>query len=78
MKKVAQILGKVEDAEKFAKLYEERKVFFNRTYIDPQTAKTISSGANGPEKGKLVDIQGRWKNLSGLFADDGIYRYGMD
>ena len=57
MKKVAQILGKKEDAEKFGKLYDERKAFFNRTYIDPQTAKTISSGANGPEKGKLVDIQ---------------------
>ena len=57
MKKVAQILGKKEDAEKFEKLYDERKSFFNRTYIDPQTAKTISSGANGPEKGKLVDIQ---------------------
>ncbi len=57
MKKVAQILGKKEDAKKFGKLYDERKAFFNRTYIDPQTAKTISSGANGPEKGKLVDIQ---------------------
>lgn len=57
MKKVAQILGKKEDAEKFEKLYDERKSFFNRTYIDSQTAKTISSGANGPEKGKLVDIQ---------------------
>ena len=57
MKKVAQILGKKEDAEKFEKLYDERKSFFNRTYIDPQTAKTISSGTNGPEKGKLVDIQ---------------------
>lgn len=57
MKKVAQILGKKEDAKKFGKLYDERKSFFNRTYIDPQTAKTISSGANGPEKGKLVDIQ---------------------
>ena len=44
MKKVAQILGKKEDAKKFGKLYDERKAFFNRTYIDPQTAKRFLPG----------------------------------
>lgn len=57
MNKVATILGKTEDAEKYSKLHDERMAFFNDTYIDTKTAKTISSGADGPKKGKLVDIQ---------------------
>lgn len=57
MNKVATILGKTEDAEMYGKLHDERMSFFNSTYIDKATAKTISSGADGPKKGGLVDIQ---------------------
>lgn len=57
MNKVATILGKDTDAEKFGNLHSERMAFFNETYIDKNTSKTISSGADGPKKGKLVDIQ---------------------
>lgn len=57
LSKVAKILGKGMDAERYTSLYAERLELFRRTYIDPVTAKTVSSGINGPDKGKEVDIQ---------------------
>lgn len=57
MEKIATILDKKEDAEGYAKLADERRAFFVRTYIDPETGKTIASGSNGPKKGEQVDIQ---------------------
>lgn len=61
MKKIASVLGKAEDANRFEKLYNERKMFFNETYIDKQDGKTIHSGfglkkENDLEK-KIVDSQ---------------------
>lgn len=41
MNKIATILGKQMDAERFSKLYAERKTFFNKTYIRPNDGKTI-------------------------------------
>lgn len=43
MNKIATILGKQMDAERFSKLYAERKTFFNKTYIRPNDGKTIFS-----------------------------------
>lgn len=57
MVKVSKILGKESEAQRYADLYQKRKDFFLRTYVDKATARTVSSGADGPEKGKLVDIQ---------------------
>lgn len=53
MHKVATVLGHTEDARYFANLCSERKAFFNKVYIDPETGKTIYPDAPG----KLVDTQ---------------------
>lgn len=57
MSKVAALLGREVDAERFRSLYKERLDFFRRIYICPETGKTIASGADGPAKGQAVDIQ---------------------
>lgn len=51
MVKVSKLLGKESEARRYADLYRKRKDFFLRTYVDKATARTISSGADGPEKG---------------------------
>ena len=56
MRKVADILGHREDAERFAKMRQERRDFFIRTYLRPMDYKTISSGFMH-EKGSLIDTQ---------------------
>ncbi|MEO6731194.1 MAG: family 78 glycoside hydrolase catalytic domain [Ferruginibacter sp.] len=43
MKKVADVLGKAEDAKEFNERYLKRKQFFNDTYVDKQS-KMIHSG----------------------------------
>lgn len=48
--KVASILHKKEDAERFSKLCAERKEFFNKTYIDSITGTTSF-------RGKIIDTQ---------------------
>ena len=62
MAKIASVLNKKEDEAFFKKLYEERKSFFNKTYIDVITGKTIHSGGKQfskykTERGDLVDSQ---------------------
>ncbi len=51
MVRVAKILNKSVDAEKYQKMYDERKEFFNRTFVNADR-KTIQ----GPD-GKLSDTQ---------------------
>ena len=64
----AKLLGKNEDAKKYAEKHQQRKDFFNKTYVDPTTHKTIHSGYSGMslaakpedysfEKGGFVDSQ---------------------
>lgn len=62
MKEFASILGKTEDAKGFHELYLQRKKFFNETYVDKQTKKTIHSGFkqnknDNTKKGDLMDTQ---------------------
>lgn len=40
MRRVADLLGHKEDADRYAQLHKERIGFFNRTYIDPATGNT--------------------------------------
>ncbi|WP_088342068.1 alpha-L-rhamnosidase [Robiginitalea sediminis] len=66
---VAGILGKTAEAQAYAAKYAERKAFFNATYVDPQTHRTIHSGVaprlfgpapsgyQPPKPGDLVDTQ---------------------
>jgi alpha-L-rhamnosidase len=44
MQKGAQVLGKTEESSAFGAKAQERREFFNRTYIDKETGKTIKSG----------------------------------
>ena len=48
--KVASILNKKEDEERFSARHKQRKDFFNKTYIDRETGKTIF-------RGKIIDTQ---------------------
>lgn len=52
MRKMATALGKSEDAEMFAKMYDERKSHFNATYVDALTKKTIA-----PDTKKPIEMQ---------------------
>lgn len=44
MAKIAGVLDKPEDAARFRKKYDERKAFFNKTYVNAGTHKTVKSG----------------------------------
>jgi alpha-L-rhamnosidase len=69
MGNIARILGKAADAEHYVKRYAERREYFNNTYVDKETGKTIHSGYEGrmfgppppgykkPEAGTPVDTQ---------------------
>ena len=67
--KTAEILGYADDARIYRKKYLERKSFFNETYFNPHTGKSISAGFEAfgfgakpegyvkPVKGSEVDTQ---------------------
>jgi alpha-L-rhamnosidase len=44
MAKIADVLGKTEDASGFREIRIKRKEFFNNTYVDEVTKKTVRSG----------------------------------
>ncbi|PCJ94495.1 MAG: alpha-L-rhamnosidase [Flavobacteriaceae bacterium] len=68
MIKVANILGKNEDALTFEKRYAERKAFFNATYVDPSTHKTVHTGHPGFRFGPPLPEDKRKK--AGDFIDN--------
>lgn len=57
MHKMADALGKKTDAEWFRQLRVARCDFFNKTYLDPETGRTIFSDFVPSKKGQPVDIQ---------------------
>lgn len=58
MQRIAKILDKNEDAKWFGSLHQERKSFFNNTYLNRATGQTIHSGFREPEKkGQLIGTQ---------------------
>jgi alpha-L-rhamnosidase len=56
MHRIAVILRNDSDAAMYARLRDERKSFFMRTYVDAATGETIGSGFSH-DKGALVDTQ---------------------
>ncbi|PHN01100.1 family 78 glycoside hydrolase catalytic domain [Flavilitoribacter nigricans] len=84
--KTAELLGKTADAREFRRQYEERKAFFNATYVDPQSHKTVKSGLvtaglappgetreeTKTDKGELVDTQASYAIplALGIFNED--------
>ena len=69
LSETARILGKTKDAERYHARYATRKAYFNNTYVDAKTGKTIHSGYAGrmfgppppgyapPKPGDPVDTQ---------------------
>lgn len=57
MQKMAQVLGRQEDADDYARQKQARIDFFHATYIDAQTGKTVASSFLPERKGKWVDTQ---------------------
>lgn len=57
MAKMAHILGEENDAKTYEADYQARKTFFQNTYIQPGTGKTVFSKAYPEKEGKLVDTQ---------------------
>jgi alpha-L-rhamnosidase len=42
--KTADLLGKIDEANEFRKQYNDRKEFFNKTYVDSETGKSLHLG----------------------------------
>lgn len=57
MNKIAVVLEKSADAEWYGTLLKDRKAFFNKTYIEPATGKTVFSAFIPQKQGTLVDTQ---------------------
>lgn len=57
MTKIANILGHHEDANRFKLMASERRMFFNKTYLQKGTAKTVWSNYNDKKHGQFVDTQ---------------------
>lgn len=80
MAKVAKALGNMEDAERFIKRYQERKAFFNKTFVndDHKTLGFIGGGIFRPATEKAVlkvsDVQTSYAvGLAlGAFSDENI------
>jgi alpha-L-rhamnosidase len=67
MAKVADVLGRRSDAAKYRSLYEKRKAFFNKTFVDAD-GKTLATGSGfggfggrgrpaGPPQFRVADTQ---------------------
>ncbi len=57
MTRVAELLGHSSDASRYRSLSTERKDFFRRTYLHPETGKTLFSAFDARREGSLVDTQ---------------------
>lgn len=71
MTKLAQVLNQPEDVDRYAQLAEQRRAFFQKTYLDASTQKTIFSGYDPEKKGQLVDTQASYVLPLALQVVDG-------
>lgn len=72
MSRVASVLGREEDSRRYADMRRARRRFFNRTYIDPSTGKTIFSAFVPDKKGLPVDLQTTYAVPLALGAVDSL------
>jgi alpha-L-rhamnosidase len=74
MAKVADVLGKRSDAAKYRALYEKRKTFFNKTFVNAE-GKTLATGGGfggfrgrarpaGPPEFRVADTQTSYCSFS--------------
>jgi alpha-L-rhamnosidase len=91
MAKIADILGKTEEAAEFIERHKERKIFFNKTYVDAETKKTVPSGfismrmgppginpkdKNSTTSGELIDTQASYAIPLALGVIDSVNEQG--
>ena len=86
MWQVAGILGKEADAQRYRERFDERKAYFNKTYVDAATGKTVHSGYEGrmfgpppagytpPKPGDPVDTQASYA----IPLNFGIFEYAQE
>lgn len=87
LRQSAEILGQDADAARFEALHGKQKAFFNDTYVDAETGRTVSSGFQqilfGPPptidpatRGELVDTQASYAIpiALGVFDADNLER----
>lgn len=72
MSRVAEVLGHDEDSRMYSDMRQGRRRFFNNTYIDPATGKTIFSAFVPDKEGKPVDLQTTYAVPLALGAVDSI------
>ncbi len=57
MQRMAEVLGKTDDAARYAQLAARRRDFFVKTYVDTATGKTHCSAFDAKRKGEPVHTQ---------------------
>lgn len=82
MEQIAKILGKNDDVLKYKTMYDERKAFFNKTFVnaDKKTIGLIGGGIFGPDPSKpkpsfkVSDTQTSYAVplVLGVFSDENI------
>lgn len=76
MTKVADVLGKPDDAARFRKLHDDRKTFFNQKFVnaDRKTMAFTSKTRGAPMEWKLADTQSSYAVGLALnaFSDENI------
>jgi alpha-L-rhamnosidase len=76
MTRIAEILGKKEDAEKYARWHDERKAFFNSKFVntDRKTMAFTSKARGIPPEWKIADTQTSYAvGLAlGAFSDENV------
>ena len=70
MAKIAVILNKPEDAAGFRKSYDEHKAFFNKTYVNAETRKTIKLGNKTAQKEMDTQVSYAVPLALGVFNTD--------
>jgi hypothetical protein len=72
MEKIAMLLGKTDDAQKFAQLKEQVREAFNRTFFDPQTLRYRNGGQTANSIALVMgiaDIKYRTNILNAIVED---------
>ena len=72
MAKMAAVIGKTADATAFSKKYDERKAFFNTTFVDAKSKKTIKSGFVAPHFGPPGAVNSDGKSPAGELLDNQV------
>jgi alpha-L-rhamnosidase len=72
MTKIAVALGKTNDAAAFSKKHDERKKFFNTTFVDAASKKTIKSGFVAPHFGPPGTVNSDGKSPAGEVLDNQV------